>query len=88
MIVQNRHPLLAYILNFCREKANETVAIDFFAELGYCNNVILILIANDKECLFALVDSEWELVKAHDNEVIIDAFEAGQLSPSVFRRYQ
>ena len=32
--------------------------------------------------------SEWELVKAHDNEVIIDAFEAGQLSPSVFRRYQ
>ena len=55
MIVQNRHPLLAYILNFGREKANESVAIDFFAELGYCKNVILILIANEKECLFTLV---------------------------------
>lgn len=79
---------MAYILNFCQEKANETVTIDIFSELGYCKNVILILIANDKECLFTLVSSEWEVVEAHDNEVIIDAFEAGQLAPSVFRRYQ
>ena len=88
MIIQNEHLLLTYILNFYWEKANGTVTIDIFSELGYCKNVILILIANDKECLFTLVSSEWELVKAHDNEVIIDAFEAGQLAPSVFRRYQ
>jgi hypothetical protein len=31
-----------------------------------------------KECLFTLVNSEWELVEAHDSEVIIDTFEAGR----------